>query len=72
VQAGQPGERAWTKRAAPGEQVEAIEIDVAEIETGADAVVEQRELIAEIAERELDGSGEPPATPSGPGFSMFS
>ena len=42
----------------PPDQVEAIKIDIAEIDASADAMVEQRELITQIAERLLDGSGE--------------
>ena len=37
----------------PGDEVEAVEVDVPEVNVGADVVVEQRQLDAQLAQRLL-------------------
>ena len=61
MQPGASGQGARAERAVPVDQVQAVEVGVPELELGADLMVEQRQLDAELAQRLTDRSGLPAA-----------
>jgi hypothetical protein len=61
VQPGAAGQGARAERAVPGDEVKALQVGVLEVEAGADAVVEQRQLGAQLPQRLLDRAAQPSA-----------
>ena len=59
VQPGAPGQGARAERAVPGDEVKALQVSGLEIEACADAVVEQRQLGAQVPQRLLDRAVQP-------------
>src|SRR6266508_1804540 len=59
VQASASGQGAGAERAVAVDEVQAVQVDVIEVEMGADVVIEQRELDAQLAQRLLDRGGQP-------------
>ena len=45
------------------DELEAVQVGVVEVHVGADVVVEQGQLVAELAQGLLDGAGQLPSTP---------
>jgi len=43
------------------DEIEAIEVDILEIKVGADVMVEQGQLDAQLAQRLFDGAVQPPS-----------
>jgi Pretoxin HINT domain len=67
VQPGAAGERAGTERPVPVDQLEAAQVGVLELEMGADLVVEQGQLDAQLAQCVLDRGGRPTPPAAGAG-----
>src|SRR5215471_14257725 len=55
VEAGQPGQRARAERAVPVDEIKALQVGALEVEMPADALVEQGQLDAQVAQRLPDG-----------------
>ena len=55
--------RALGLRAVTVDELQAVQVGVVEVDVGADVVVEQRQLDAELAQGLLDGAGQLPSTP---------
>jgi tetratricopeptide (TPR) repeat protein len=56
-------QRARAQRSLPGEDVEAVEVDVPDVEAGTDVVVEHGQLDDQLAQRIPDGRREPTPAP---------
>ena len=62
----QPGvscQGAGVERTVAVDELEAVQVGVVEVDVGADVVVEQGQLVAELAQGLLDGAGQLPSTP---------
>jgi len=59
VQAGAAAQRARAERVAPAEQVQAVQVDVADLQPAAHVVVEQRQLNTQLAYRVTDRGTQP-------------
>ena len=65
MQPGPASHGARAERTIAGDQVQAVEVDVPEIELPTYAMIEQGQLVAQVAQRLLDLGGEAPPTPRG-------
>jgi len=63
VQAGAFGQGAGAQRAVPVDQVQAVQVDVLQVDTHADVVAEQGQLVVQVAQRVLDRRGQAPVVP---------
>ena len=50
VQPGASGKGAGVERAVPVDELQAVQVDVFELDVGADVMVEQRQLVAQLAQ----------------------
>jgi hypothetical protein len=50
VQACVSGQRAGVERAVPVDELQAVQVDVFELDVGADVMVEQRQLVAQLTQ----------------------
>src|SRR6266498_2299715 len=63
VQPGASGQGAGAERAVAVDELQAVQVDVFEVSVGADVVVEQRQLHAQLAQRLFDGVDGAPSAP---------
>jgi hypothetical protein len=66
VQPGAAGQGAGAEGAAAVDELQAVQVGVVEVDVGADVVVEQRQLDAELAQGLLPGDAVPVQTKGSP------